>query len=405
MKFHLRSVAILLLLFILVACTSKSEKAYMEAEAAFSAGQWDSAIQLADQIINKYAKTEEANLAKELKEKALNEIHLEEGSELYNSAYKHYQEGNWEDCLSDLNRLKADYGDVPEIEYVDLVVMNCNAGRDFEKALKSSSEKKYDDAIKIMEKIIHDYPQYENIGDVSGSLNDAKTARGNEVFDLLQSSFDSGIWGAVESYNKLIQELVPGTELSDKAEQIAAEAKDLKKESLFNELKTIYGDQNWKEVIESANKIISEFPSSEEAQTAAKYKQTAEAKLIELAKQEARKIIRFKRVYYHMNSAGGAEVHFSWVNNSDKQIKYITFGISFYNGVGDLIKPDYDREAINYCSDTGPFSKGKGTGSNWYWGPFYSWDIKSVKLVSVRIEYMDGSTRNLTKDEVEYVQY
>ena len=106
------------------------------------------------------------------------------------------------------------------------------------------------------------------------------------------------------------------------------------------------------------------------------------------------------------DSAGGVELYFNFTNNSDKVIKYITFGATFYNAVGDVVTCKYKRDVINYCSDTGPYAKGEGlSGSGWYWGDYYNWDIKSVKLVYLSIEYMDGTEYAFSNDQIEAIQY
>lgn len=122
---------------------------------------------------------------------------------------------------------------------------------------------------------------------------------------------------------------------------------------------------------------------------------------------EARAIVRVTGVWCSKpDSAGGVELYFNFVNNSDQVIKYINFGVTFYNSVGDIVQCKYEKANINYCYDTGPYAKGEGnSGTYWYWGDYYNWEIASVELVSLNIEYMDESTVYLTRDQVDYVQY
>lgn len=132
----------------------------------------------------------------------------------------------------------------------------------------------------------------------------------------------------------------------------------------------------------------------------------AEAKR-KAAIEEARSIIRVKRLWFSRpDSAGGVELYFNFTNNSDKVIKYINFGATFYNAVGDIATCSIKRQTINYCTVTGPYAKGKGmSGSNYYWGKFYSWQFATVKLSYLNIEYMDGSEVTLSNEQLEYVQY
>ena len=137
------------------------------------------------------------------------------------------------------------------------------------------------------------------------------------------------------------------------------------------------------------------------------YKELLAAKEREKAIEEARNLIRVTKVDVSApDSAGGVELYFNFVNNSDKTIKYLRFGVTFYNAVGDIVLPNYDKQTINYCKETGPYKKGEGlSGTYWYWGKFYSFDIKSAKLVDLSIEYTDGTSVTLTKDQVDGVQY
>lgn len=121
----------------------------------------------------------------------------------------------------------------------------------------------------------------------------------------------------------------------------------------------------------------------------------------------AQSVIRVKRLWFSKpDSAGGVELYFNFTNNSEKTIKYVNFGVTFYNAVGDVVTCRIKDDVINYCQETGPYAKGEGlSGSDWYWGKFYSWDISSVKLVYLSIDYMDGSSITLSDKQLEYVQY
>ena len=142
-----------------------------------------------------------------------------------------------------------------------------------------------------------------------------------------------------------------------------------------------------------------------------KAKETYDALVNEQKRQaeieKARKLIRVTKVAVSApDSAGGVMLYFNFINNSDKTIKYLHFGVTFYNAVNDIVLPNYDKQAINYCKETGPYKKGEGlSGTNWYWGKYYSFDIKTVKLVYLSIEYTDGTTVTFTKNQVDGVQY
>ena len=137
------------------------------------------------------------------------------------------------------------------------------------------------------------------------------------------------------------------------------------------------------------------------------YNELASEERIKIATDEARSIIRVTRIWCSRpDFVGGVELYFNFVNNSEKTMKYITIGATFYNAVNDIVTCTIERDEVNYCKATGPFEKGKGmSGSNRYWGPYYNSTIASVKLVSLNIEYMDGTTVKLTPAQIKYVQY
>ena len=74
--------------------------------------------------------------------------------------------------------------------------------------------------------------------------------------------------------------------------------------------------------------------------------------------------------------------------------------------MGDLVRCEIANDTTNYCYKTGPYSRGQGNSLyNWSWGKYYNWDIKSAELVSLDIEYMDGSTYYFDSDQIKAVQY
>ncbi len=139
----------------------------------------------------------------------------------------------------------------------------------------------------------------------------------------------------------------------------------------------------------------------------AQYNELKAAAELQAEIDEARGIIRVTNVAFSSpDSAGGVELYFNFVNNSEKTIKYINFGVTFYNAVGDVAVCQYKKDIINYCTETGPYEKGEGlSGNYWYWGDYYNWEIASCELVYLNIEYMDGTEVTLTQDQIDYVQY
>lgn len=124
--------------------------------------------------------------------------------------------------------------------------------------------------------------------------------------------------------------------------------------------------------------------------------------------EELRNIIRISKFKQsNPNSAGGVDVFIGFTNNSDKTIKYIYFEVTPYNAVGDEVYSQIGNESTVLLQDTGPYQKGEGlSGTYYYWqNMWYTWDISSIVLDKIEIEYTDGSTKTISGDEVNLVMY
>lgn len=185
-------------------------------------------------------------------------------------------------------------------------------------------------------------------------------------------------------------------------------------ESFITAIGTVTLDS--KEAIDAAQNALRALTKEEKsrvanadvlAQANTTYKELEKAAKKQAALDEARSLIRVTGIWVSKpDSAGGVELYFNFVNKSDKVIKYVNFGATFYNKVGDVVKCEYENARVNRCYSTGPFAKGEGlSGYGWYWGDYYNWDIASVELVSLDIEYMDGSTYTFDDDQIAHVQY
>lgn len=222
---------------------------------------------------------------------------------------------------------------------------------------------------------------------------------------------------AVETYNKFdesIQQKIENRDILFTAEETLTQLKIEKAQSAIEAIGNVTLDS--KAAIDAASDAFNSIPTAsrvkvENREKLTKAKETYDALVNEQKRQEeiedARKLIRVTKVAVSApDSAGGVELYFNYINNSDKVIKYVNFSVTFYNAVGDVVKGKYDQSTVNRCYDTGPFKKGEGrTGTWWHWGDFYNWDITSVKLVDLSIEYTDGTTVTFTKDQVDGVQY
>ena len=228
---------------------------------------------------------------------------------------------------------------------------------------------------------------------------------------------EKAISTALATYNKFdksIQQKIENRDILFAAEETLTQLKVERAQAAIEVIGDVTLDS--KAAIDSASAAFDSIPTADRAKvenraelTKAKetYDALVHAQEVQKEIEEAKKLIRVTKVAVSApDSAGGVELYFNYINNSDKVIKYVNFSVTFYNAVGDVVKGKYNQSTVNRCYDTGPFKKGEGrTGTWWHWGDFYNWDITSVKLVDLSIEYTDGTAVTLTKDQVAGVQY
>lgn len=108
------------------------------------------------------------------------------------------------------------------------------------------------------------------------------------------------------------------------------------------------------------------------------------------------KIVDFN-VYF--NSANGVEPRFKFVNYSKKVVKYVTFYFSVYNRVNDICKlrfssvSDYETS----CRGIGPVEYLEQV--DWDFDPvaYTNGGGHHIIVKKIHIQYMDGTTKTLTK--------
>ena len=393
-----------------VGCGNKTEKLFEDIQKKYDDKDWSTTITLAEGLIEKYPDSSEAILAKELIDQAKEQQYLEAASAVFAQAEAERAAGNQDSAIEIAEGLVNDYPDAPEAENVKDFVMNCNAEKAFASASDLKDSGNYKDAIEQLNKLIRGYPDATVLDEAKSDLEECKELRVAELLEETKEAYAEEDWDQVISLEKEITSLIATGEAAAEARRLSTSAAEIKAEArrlkLIEELNTEYAGEKWADVKLTASTLLNDYPKFDERETVAAYLEEAEAALEQKAIEEARKIVRISRLWFNMNSVGGAELHINFVNNSNKTIKYLTYGVKFYNGVGDLIKPDYERKEINYCQATGPFEKGQGFNDNWsYWGPYYNSTIKTVELVYVEIEYMDGTSKRLSDDQVKYVQY
>jgi len=110
-----------------------------------------------------------------------------------------------------------------------------------------------------------------------------------------------------------------------------------------------------------------------------------------------------------INSADGVDISITWQYlDTSKDIKYLYFTIAPYNCVGDPVKGRYDNGS-KIGKITGPiYGSDERQESHWetFW---YNRSICSIKIVKVKVEYMDGSNytyvKELNKISSPYLKY
>lgn len=124
------------------------------------------------------------------------------------------------------------------------------------------------------------------------------------------------------------------------------------------------------------------------------------AERIELLKHT----IHIKKAYItSQNSAGGVDAYFSYKNVSNKTIKYLYWSGYVINAVGDPVECEVRETSEGRGKDTGPIKPGRS--SDGYWScMWYNYSAKKLILTGVQIEYMDGSTISISKNELKYIR-
>ena len=107
---------------------------------------------------------------------------------------------------------------------------------------------------------------------------------------------------------------------------------------------------------------------------------------------------------YTIDYVGGVEWTFKIRNNSDKEIKYITFQWSCYNAVGDSISDEISGKSYVRIKFTGPLAPGETTGSKRNTTLFYNHAYANMKWNEITVEYMDGTTESITEYYEGYYQ-
>ena len=86
--------------------------------------------------------------------------------------------------------------------------------------------------------------------------------------------------------------------------------------------------------------------------------------------------------------------------------KYIVFTVVPYNAVDDAVMCTIRHESESRGKVTGPVAPGQWYGKNYQWEcAWYNNTIVRAELKQIYIQYMDGTTEQLSGQDVKYVQY
>ena len=92
---------------------------------------------------------------------------------------------------------------------------------------------------------------------------------------------------------------------------------------------------------------------------------------------------------------GDTSIHFWLKNRSEKVIKYVDLYFTAVNGVGDVvISRNGGDSPVRSCQVTGPIQPNKSEFII-FRDVFWNTSIKSVKIVDIEVQYMDGSIEHI----------
>lgn len=116
-----------------------------------------------------------------------------------------------------------------------------------------------------------------------------------------------------------------------------------------------------------------------------------QADSIRQARYSRKEYITLTKKMVTVNSAGGANVWLSFINNSPKSIKYVWFSVTFYNNVDDLVSCEIQNTNTRTLKETGPIETGGQGGGKWE-AVIYNNSTEYIKIKSIKIQYMDNTT-------------
>lgn len=272
-----------------------------------------------------------------------------------------------------------------------------------------------------------EYAQLEHISVLEGAratyeqlVEEKRISENEETISEIERAIDAigtvtleregAIISARTSYNMANDEVKTAIMNYEILEQAEAQLSDLKVQNaifLISQIGQVTLDSE--EEIEAAKTAYDALHANEKARVTnfAELEDASERFVGLQTENRVRNIIRVTKLQVSSpNSAGGVSLYIGFRNMSDRVIKYITFEVVPYNAVGDIAYCEIRHYSNFRGRDTGPYEKGEGLlGNNsGYWDcAWYNYDITDVKLISIDIEYMDGTRESLSGDDIDCV--
>jgi len=103
------------------------------------------------------------------------------------------------------------------------------------------------------------------------------------------------------------------------------------------------------------------------------------------------------------NYAGGHRCSVNFYNTSNKDIKYITLYLTYYNKVDDPIYNEISDLSSFGVRHTGVLNAKHETHALWDNVVYNKQVVNNAKVNSIKIEYMDGSKYEFKPDDIKYV--
>jgi hypothetical protein len=106
---------------------------------------------------------------------------------------------------------------------------------------------------------------------------------------------------------------------------------------------------------------------------------------------------------FQPNSAGGVSCMVRWTNIGEKDIKYVTFTVTPYNRVNDIVASTIGNQSTAKLQVTGPYPINKeweNIRANTWENVWYNSTIDHMRLDGIEITYMDNSIETISKEKI-----